>query len=136
WFDPIPKTGVSADPEFYAPDLVQMIRDAEMDHEICTHTFSHIEMGSVSRDVISWDLDKAKDIHESAGLPTPTSLVPPTHDPPPEGALRENGIQTVRVTQYQAPNSQFPPTRAHLLYDILSGEHPIVEPKTSDGVLK
>src|SRR5699024_9049508 len=31
WFDPIPKTGVSADPEFYAPDLVQMIRDAEMD---------------------------------------------------------------------------------------------------------
>ena len=42
WFKEDPGTDVGTDPLFYAPDLVRMIQDARVDHEICTHTFSHV----------------------------------------------------------------------------------------------
>ncbi len=42
WFSADPGTDVSEDPLFYAPDLIQDIVDTDVDHEIGSHTFSHI----------------------------------------------------------------------------------------------
>lgn len=136
WFSNIPKTGVEADPEFYAPDLIQLIRESPVDHEICTHTFSHIEMGNVSEEVIQWELAKVREIHNAAGLPRPRSLVPPTHDRPERHHLREHGIQAVRVPQYRTPEANPPPTRAHQLYDIMSGKHPVMDPVEKEGIVE
>lgn len=43
WFDHDPYSIVKEAPEWYAPDLVQMIRNAKSKHEIGSHTFTHID---------------------------------------------------------------------------------------------
>jgi len=43
WYDHDPYSNYKDAPEWYAPDLIQMIIDSNVAHEICTHTFSHID---------------------------------------------------------------------------------------------
>jgi len=43
WYDHDPYSDYIAAPEWYAPDLIQMIIDSKVDHEIGSHTFSHID---------------------------------------------------------------------------------------------
>lgn len=43
WFEHDPNSSVDENPEWYAPDLIKMILDSSVNHEIGTHTFSHID---------------------------------------------------------------------------------------------
>lgn len=43
WFDHDPYSDYKKAPEWYAPDLIKMISDSEVNHEIGSHTFSHID---------------------------------------------------------------------------------------------
>jgi len=43
WFEHDPCTDVSTDPEWYCPDLIRLIMDSQVQHEIGCHTFSHID---------------------------------------------------------------------------------------------
>lgn len=43
WFEHDPCTDVSTDPEWYCPDLIRLILDSPVKHEIGCHTFSHID---------------------------------------------------------------------------------------------
>ncbi len=43
WFDHDPYSDFRADPEWYAPDLIRMILDSKVSHEIGSHTFSHMD---------------------------------------------------------------------------------------------
>ena len=42
WFDGDPCTDWIKSPEWYAPDIIEMILDSKVKHEIACHTFSHI----------------------------------------------------------------------------------------------
>jgi peptidoglycan/xylan/chitin deacetylase (PgdA/CDA1 family) len=136
WFDPIPKTGRKSDPLFYAPDLVTMIDEATVDHEICTHTFSHIVCDSLPKETVRYDLRQARHVHDEFGLEPPKSLVPPKHSQPPRDVLREMGIEIIRLMQYQLPKAKHPPTRAHRAYDIISGKHPTCSPRLVDDIIE
>ncbi len=46
WFQHDPCTDVHRDPAWYAPDLVALIRDSPTGHEIASHTFSHMGLGT------------------------------------------------------------------------------------------
>ncbi|MFZ2339152.1 MAG: polysaccharide deacetylase family protein [Bacteroidales bacterium] len=43
WFEHDPCTDLIADPLWYCPDLIKMILDSKVKHEIGCHTFSHID---------------------------------------------------------------------------------------------
>ena len=43
WYDHDPYSNYLKAPEWYAPDLIHMIVDSKVNHEIGTHTFSHID---------------------------------------------------------------------------------------------
>lgn len=43
WYDADPCTSWKNANQWYAPDLIRMIQDAQTNHEISTHTFSHID---------------------------------------------------------------------------------------------
>ena len=43
WFDCDPYTSWKKAPNWYAPDLVKIIQNAQTKHEISTHTFTHID---------------------------------------------------------------------------------------------
>jgi hypothetical protein len=42
WFDADPGTDVGRDSLFYAPDLIGDIAGRPTEHELCTHTYSHV----------------------------------------------------------------------------------------------
>lgn len=136
WFDVDPGSSVEEAPKFYAPDLIAAIQESPTPHEICTHTFSHIECGKMSPETVAHDLRAARRIHEDHGATPLVSLVPPRHSPPPRDVLREVGIEAIRVPHYRAPEHGDPPTPAHKLKEMLFGPHPTTPPHIIDGVLE
>lgn len=146
WFEKDPGTDVDTHPLFYAPDLVWRIRGADVEHEICTHTFSHVPCHEATADVIEWELREARNRHGAFELPEPTSFVPPIHAPPSYDLLKRNGIRTIRlptrfeppVETKQPPNGTLSPViwrlrRSHPA-QVLFRTHPVRAPKIVDGV--
>ena len=96
WFRSDPGTDYRTDGLFYAPDTVSEIRARSVDHELCTHTFSHVLMEQVSPETCRWELDQAATIHRQTVGQPPSSLVPPRHGLPAYELLADYGIDVVR----------------------------------------
>lgn len=147
WFDDDPGTSRHLDPLYFAPDLVDRIRDADVDHEIATHTFSHARCDLVDDDVIDWELDRVRETHEAAGIPAPRTFVPPVHGPPPTEVLREHGITGVRepvtlnppVAERSPPSSlvEYLPWRLRESdpAQVLCRTHPVRDPGVEAGLV-
>lgn len=128
WFDADPGTDVEADPLFYAPDLVAAIREADVDHELCTHTFSHVLCDEVDPAVLRWELDRVSEVHPEDVV----SMVPPRHREPPRDVLRDHGISVLRTpVEERRPED---PIREYAW--TLRREHPVTDPVERDGVLE
>ena len=131
WWSEDPGTDPVQDPLFYAPDLVGMVRDAEVDHEICTHTYSHILTDQVSSEVIERELEKVSEAHKEFGIDQPHSIVFPRHQTPPLEVLDGHGIDVVRrpVEDYDSPSGI-----VRKFFWALRRTHPVTGIETSDGV--
>lgn len=132
WFAMDPGTAVEADPLFYAPDLVERVATAEVDHDIGTHTFSHVPCDEITPNTLEWELTQCGRLHEDTGLPAPTSFVPPEHREPPEDVLRANGIEAIRLPDGTYPSDGSLVTR--FLWPF-TRDPPAFDPVNSDGIL-
>ncbi|WP_284012013.1 hypothetical protein [Halobaculum litoreum] len=130
WFDADPGTDAETDPLFYAPDAARAVLDADVDHELCTHTFSHVLCGQVSRAVVEDELAAVRSLHDDLGAPV-RSIVPPRHSRPPNDLLADHGIA---VARYAVPTSG--DGRLRRLRELTVGPHPLWEPALVDGVLE
>jgi hypothetical protein len=130
WFDADPGTSFESDPLFYAPDLIEMIKAAEVDHEICTHTFSHALGEEFSPTQLNADLTKAQNLHQNRlGQPT-ESIVPPRHQRMDPKILRQNGIRVIRKTIGTMPEN-----KPELFRWYFSRNHPVMEPEINQGLV-
>ena len=129
WFNADPGTNTDTDPLFYAPDLIDRILEAETDHEICTHTFSHALGEGFSPAQLDDDLSVAQETHQRELGSRATSLVPPRHQSMDADVLKHNRIDVVRQTKGKMPD-----TRPALLYWYLIRNHPVVKPSHEDGL--
>jgi peptidoglycan/xylan/chitin deacetylase (PgdA/CDA1 family) len=136
WFDDIPRTDPETDPAFYAPDLLDRIEASAVDHEIATHTFTHVECGTVAHDTLRWELDRVYELHDDQGLDGPVSLVPPLHSPPPRDVLADYPIAVVRSPRRRAPTASEAATRPGLALDVLTGAQPTDPPRVADGMVE
>lgn len=134
WFDRDPETDVETDPQFYAPDAVNAIREADAGHEIGTHTFSHVLCDSVSREVLDWEFDRIAEVHEANGLDRPTSFVAPRNRLPSLDALRENGVEVVRAPRPTPAETTVGQCANRLRQWAGTSAPPIVEPYVRKGV--
>lgn len=133
WFSSDPGSTVESDPLFYAPDLVEMIVDAKTDHEICTHTFSHVLCDQIAQNTMERELEKVFNIHDDSDIAPPTSFVPPRHRPVQKEILKQYGIQTVRI----ADESQKLPENPLLKYlSSFTATAPVRPPRIVDGMLE
>ncbi|TKX85369.1 polysaccharide deacetylase [Halorubrum sp. SS5] len=123
--------GTSEDPLYYAPSVVDRIRSASVDHEICTHTYTHIPCAEFSDEILNWELERASEIHQDHSLQPPTSIVPPRHSPPSRAILDQNGIDCVRVAAVEPPESNI----SSFTY-YLTRSHPIQKPEMVNNVLE
>ncbi|WP_368279063.1 polysaccharide deacetylase family protein [Halorussus ruber] len=125
WFDEDPGSDIKSDPIFYAPDLTARIRQSLVQHEICTHTYSHLLCDETAPEVVQWELRRVEEIHESEGLPKPRSIVFPRHLEPPLSVLEPTAIEVVRrPVESAGPPNSFPPAKYHW---ILFRTHPATE---------
>lgn len=132
WFKNDPGTSVDSDPLFYFPDLVKIFNDTEVNHEILTHTFSHILFENVTKKTARWELNTAIDLHTDYDLEQPRTIVPPRHSKPPHDVLQDSEIHTVRLP---IPEYKQPKTRLGSLFQILTRRHPVRAPEKLDGIL-
>ena len=76
WFDRDPGTRERRDERWYGSKLVDAIEDADVDHEIGSHTFSHVEMGHTTREVASAEMREAVEVAEDRGLSVDSVVFP------------------------------------------------------------
>lgn len=132
WFDRDPKSELGSDPHYYAPDLIEMIQNSNVEHEICTHTFSHIPCEELPNDVVDWELKKVRKIHDNELNEDLVSLVPPRHSAPDKDVLKKNGIEIIR----EPVDRSSPSTKLHTLWRDLFEKHPVKKPEIVDGVVE
>ena len=82
WWDEDPGTCNDSDPLFYAPDLIREIRNRETDHELATHTYSHLLADEATAEELDDELATVNELHADVGLSAPTSIVMPRHQQP------------------------------------------------------
>lgn len=106
WWTEDPGTDHERDPLFYAPQLIERIQQADVDHEICTHTYSHILTETVSEEIVVDEIQKASEVHETFGLQTPQSIVFPRHQTPSLEVLEGTDIEIIRrpMENYHSPS--------------------------------
>jgi hypothetical protein len=80
---------------WYAPDLVELVRDAAPRHDIGSHGFAHIYFGHAARDQIRADLESARRVHHAHGLDF-TSFVFPRDQVAHLDLLEAVGIRVFR----------------------------------------
>ncbi|MFC5971942.1 polysaccharide deacetylase [Halomarina salina] len=130
WYDADPGTGVEEDPLFYAPDMADRILASRVDHELCTHTFSHLLCRRAAEGLVDVELERVQDLHGALDGPV-TSFVPPRHSQPENHVLRRNGIRTARYAKTRESSS-----RLGRFWELTAAPHPQWEPRVVDGVLE
>ncbi len=133
WFAEDPATDKEEDPLWYAPDMVDMVIDAEIDHEIATHTFSHIWVDEVEPEVLEFELDKVKKLHEKFELREPSSIVTPQNRRPISyESLKKNGMKIIR----KCPEENRTKGKVKMLWNDLFSESPRREPEIEKDILE
>jgi len=97
WFDALPAGDASACPDWYGPDLVEMIRTAKPAQEIGCHTFSHVVMGDPGCDgaVARAELDQCLALARRSGVEMKT-IIFPRNKVGHLGIVRDAGFEVYR----------------------------------------
>ena len=80
WFEHDPCTDFKSSPEWYCPDLIKMILDSHVKHELGCHTFSHIDCRDnvCTPELLKAELQECKKEAEKFGIEL-KSFVHPGH---------------------------------------------------------
>lgn len=87
-----PKTNRESDPLFYAPEILNWIRDADVNHEVAGHSFSHPRFSDLNRLQMREELGAMMDAFDDRGE-TINSLIHPGIDLAHLDLLPEFGIE-------------------------------------------
>lgn len=135
WFNSDPGTNVAQDSLFYAPDLIELIKDAEANHEICTHTFSHTPFGQIGEEVFRYDLERGLELQDDYLPSSSTSLIPPRNFAPPLEMIEEMGIKSVRLPSRPPAFSSTGKYLNRVKEWTLYKGHPVFSPDFQQGVV-
>lgn len=100
WFARDPGGQATPDSEWFAPELIDEIRDSDVDHEIGLHTFSHVEFGNLetTREIAAAELRESVAAAEAAGV-TPEAFVFPRNKIGHRELLAAHGFSCYRGRQ-------------------------------------
>lgn len=78
WFDRDPGGSVEENGRWFGPDLIDLVEDAHVDHEIGCHSFSHVlfDPSITEREVIEAELEASVDAARERGLSLESFVFP------------------------------------------------------------
>jgi peptidoglycan/xylan/chitin deacetylase (PgdA/CDA1 family) len=121
-----PKTNLARDPWYYGRDVLELLRASPLDHDIGSHSFTHVLAGdaAVTRDMWEAQLRSCAQLHRAAGLPM-ESFVFPRNQVAHVALLPEYGVRVFRgVEPRWYRRLPAPAARALHLVDRASGWAP------------
>ena len=97
WYDIDPCGNFKTHPEFYAPDLIEMILNSSVEHEIGCHSFSHCDFNEKNSypELIEDELNECKTAMSRFGI-KPASFVFPGNQYGNFDLIKKHGFQTIR----------------------------------------
>jgi peptidoglycan/xylan/chitin deacetylase (PgdA/CDA1 family) len=131
WFDNDPGTDAATDPLFYAPEVGPTIEARPTDHELCSHTYSHVPCAEATPETVAWELETTQTQLELLTGDRPKSFVPPRHSRPPADQLREADIEIMRMSVDTSNRG-----RMSRLRELIVGPQPLFEPAVVDGIVE
>ncbi len=134
WWNEDPGSNQQSDPLFYAPDLISEIRSQEVEHEIATHTYSHLLADDLPSNTLDDELEKVRNLHSSFDLSPPTSIVMPRHQAPDYSVLSDHGINVIRKPIEGYSQSDLNPFCK--FWWILTRRHPESTLQQNQGILE
>lgn len=120
---------------WFGRDLIDAIRDGDVDHEIGSHTFSHVEFGKpdTSREVAATELERSVAVAAERGIEL-DSLVFPRNSVGHRDLLRDHGFSSYRGNApdrwYDGGSLRRPGKLA--TYALGAAAPPIVEPTVDE----
>ena len=80
-YDDIPIGDYKSQPNWYAEDIVEKIRDCGVPQEIGCHTLTHmyVNESDESRQQLDWEVKEFVNLFEQLGFPKPVSFIFPKH---------------------------------------------------------
>jgi peptidoglycan/xylan/chitin deacetylase (PgdA/CDA1 family) len=138
WWTADPHTDHRTDPLFYAPEFIREIRAADVAHEICTHTYSHILCEEISDEILDRELQTVERLYRERDISEPTSIVTPRHQNPSYEVLRNHGIETIRtpLAEYTPPKWKEGAGPPGTLLWLLTRHHPEAALTRSRGLVE
>lgn len=116
---------------FHAPDLIETIIDADVDHELATHTYTHVMVDEVSTECFEHELVNFKRTCDVWGVEQPVSFVSPRHRQFDPDTLTNHDIRVARV-----PDPNESSSKNIVSVWMLLRKHPVRKPEFEDGILK
>ncbi len=128
-------TSDTPDSYWFGRDLVDAIRDSGVDHEIGSHSFSHVEFGrsSTTAEVAEAELRYSREVAGEKGL-DPTAFVFPRNNIGHRGLLAEHGFDCYRGATPDRWYDRIPFRRAGKFIDwgVGASAPPIVVPTVDE----
>lgn len=78
WFDSDPGGDETTAPGWFSPSLIRAIEASTVDHEIASHTFSHVEIGheKTTREIAKSEVKRSREVVEQWGHSLDTVVFP------------------------------------------------------------
>lgn len=99
WFSADPGTNATIDPLFYWPNVAEIIGEQSIDHDVATHTFSHVLCDEIDNQTLEWELQRCFEVHRDAGFGVPQTIVSPRHKEVSYDVLLDLDIRGVRTVK-------------------------------------
>ena len=135
WFDRDPGGQVTANSFWMAPDLVEAIQGAPVNHELASHTFSHVPFGknNLSEDIVDAELASHRRIADEWDESLDT-LVFPRNQVGFRDRIAAHGFGCYRGTSPNSWYDQFGVGRAGKAFDLVGARTtpPLVEPTVDE----
>jgi peptidoglycan/xylan/chitin deacetylase (PgdA/CDA1 family) len=131
-----PHTNRQTDPLYYGPDLVEMVLQADVDHDIGGHSFTHPEFIELDEPTVRTDLTAMLDAADEYGVDV-SSFVFPRNSVAHTDVLEELGISTYRTGTVGTNYILRDGVKPFLFQDELFWSVPPVSPKrTTEGLVR
>jgi peptidoglycan/xylan/chitin deacetylase (PgdA/CDA1 family) len=109
WYDMDPCTNYKRNPEFYAPDLIELILKSNVNHEIGCHSFSHCDFSEKNSygDLVKAELSECVTLMKKFGV-DPTSFVYPGNQYGNFDLVKKAGFKIIRFKSNPVKEIGFP----------------------------
>src|SRR3989344_1131448 len=97
WYSIDPLSNQSLNKDYYATDLIKMIKNSSVSHEIASHSFSHVDLGDseTTREAAQFEIRESHKILERVN-PELSTFVFPNNHPAYLPFLKDSGFKVYR----------------------------------------